>query len=425
MTTRTSTKTATFSRPFKLKGFEQPQPAGTYTVETEQELLDTVTSLAYRRTSTVMLLRAPGGNGKVTQAVTIDPAELDAALARDRREDTSGAETSRAGASSRAAASPGCDVEPQVGAMTKQELKAFDLSRILSRGLDRRQEADGRGPHRCRRAERIGRKSTFRHQRKGPLGQRLQRGARRPAQPAEDDHGKTLVAASRGMTFAEGLNPIDRAARRDLRSRVRPFETPIAAKSVFQLATSVGLFVAACAVMYWSLQVSALLTLFLAIPAGALLVRVFIIQHDCGHGSFFLSRRANDAVGMLCSVLTFTPYANWRRQHAGHHRSWNNLDRRQSGSDFYSVCLTVEEYRALSPWRRFLYRLPRHPLIAHIVIPPLVFLVLYRLPFDTPKSWTRERWSVYGTNIAIAALFASSRLGLSASGPFCSCRSRS
>ena len=133
MTTRTSTKTATFSRPFKLKGFEQPQPAGTYTVETEQELLDTVTSLAYRRTSTVMLLRAPGG--KVTQAVTIDPAELDAALARDRQQDMSGADTSQVGASPRvAAASPGCDVEPQVGAMTKQELKAFDLSRIYREG---------------------------------------------------------------------------------------------------------------------------------------------------------------------------------------------------------------------------------------------------------------------------------------------------
>jgi omega-6 fatty acid desaturase (delta-12 desaturase) len=158
--------------------------------------------------------------------------------------------------------------------------------------------------------------------------------------------------------------------------------------------------------MYASLQLSLLLTLLLAAPTGALLVRVFIIQHDCGHGSFFRSPRANDVVGTLCGVLTLTPYANWRRQHAGHHRSWNNLDRRQSGSDYYSVCLTVEEYRALTPWRRFLYRLPRHPLIAHIVIPPLVFLVLYRLPFDTPKSWSRERWSVYGTNIAVAALFA-------------------
>jgi len=200
------------------------------------------------------------------------------------------------------------------------------------------------------------------------------------------------------------LNPIDTAALGDLRSHVRPFEKPIVEKSVLQLATSVGMFVGACAVMYWSLQVSALLTLLLAIPAGALLVRVFIIQHDCGHGSFFTSARANDAAGMLCSLFTLTPYAHWRRQHAGHHRSWNNLDRRQSGTDFYSTCLTVEEYLALTPWRRFLYRLPRHPLIAHVLIPPLVFLALYRLPFDTPKSWARERRSVYGTNIALAAL---------------------
>jgi hypothetical protein len=118
-----------------LKGFEQPQPAGTYTVETEQELLDTVTSLAYRRISTVMLLHAPNGNGRVTQVVTIDPAELDAALARDRREDMSGANTSQIGASPRAAAaSSGCDVEPQVGSMTKKESKAFELSRIYRDG---------------------------------------------------------------------------------------------------------------------------------------------------------------------------------------------------------------------------------------------------------------------------------------------------
>jgi omega-6 fatty acid desaturase (delta-12 desaturase) len=175
---------------------------------------------------------------------------------------------------------------------------------------------------------------------------------------------------------------------------------------MLQLATAVGLFLGACAVMYLSLHVSALLTLLLAIPAGALLVRVFIIQHDCGHGSFFRSPRANNVAGTLCSVLTLTPYLNWRRQHAGHHRSWNNLDRRQSGTDFYSTCLTVEEYLALSPWRRFLYRLPRHLLMAHVVIPPLVFLVLYRLPFDTPKAWVRERWSVHGTNIALAFVFA-------------------
>jgi acyl-lipid omega-6 desaturase (Delta-12 desaturase) len=97
----------------------------------------------------------------------------------------------------------------------------------------------------------------------------------------------------------------------------------------------------------------------LALPAAAFEVRTFIIQHDCGHGSFFTNKRANDLLGTLCGVLTLAPYALWRRQHAQHHANWNNLDRRDSGVDIYSTCLTVDEYRALSPWRRFLYRLPQ------------------------------------------------------------------
>jgi omega-6 fatty acid desaturase (delta-12 desaturase) len=189
----------------------------------------------------------------------------------------------------------------------------------------------------------------------------------------------------------------------DLRSAVEAYEQPILAASLFQLLSSVGLFVGACALMYWSLQLSYLLTLVLAIPAGALLVRVFIIQHDCGHGSFFGPRWANDLVGTLCSILTLTPYANWRRQHAGHHATWNNLDKRYSGRDIYSACLTVSEYRALTRRQRFLCRLARHPIVAHIVLPPLVFLILYRVPFDTPANWASERRAVYWLNGALAA----------------------
>ncbi len=106
-------------------------------------------------------------------------------------------------------------------------------------------------------------------------------------------------------------------------------------------------------------------------------------------------------IGTFCGVLTLAPYQNWRRQHSQHHANWNNLDRRESGSDIYSHCLTVEEYRARSPWKRLLYRLPRHPLVAHVVFPPLIFLLLYRFPFDTPKEWTAERRSVLLTNLAI------------------------
>jgi omega-6 fatty acid desaturase (delta-12 desaturase) len=158
--------------------------------------------------------------------------------------------------------------------------------------------------------------------------------------------------------------------------------------------------------MYWSLHISYALTLCLAVAASAFQVRMFIIQHDCGHGSFFASRRANDILGAMCGVLTLAPYSHWRRQHAQHHVSWNNLDRRDTGVDIYSNCLTVAEYRALTPWRRFVYRLPRHPLLAHLAIPPLVFLLLYRMPFDTPKDWTRERRSVWTTNLAVLAMWS-------------------
>ena len=96
---------------------------------------------------------------------------------------------------------------------------------------------------------------------------------------------------------------------------------------------------------------SPLIALALAVPTGALLVRVFIVQHDCGHGSFFASRRANTIVGRLCSIITLTPFANWARQHSLHHGNWATIDPRQ-GSDLYSACLTVDEYRALTPWRR-------------------------------------------------------------------------
>jgi len=175
---------------------------------------------------------------------------------------------------------------------------------------------------------------------------------------------------------------------------------------VVQLATSFGPFLAACVAMYLVYPLSPWITLALALPTGALLVRVFIIQHDCGHGSFFASRRANVAVGRLCSLVTLTPFANWSRQHGRHHGDWNNLDRSGGGADIYSACLTVQEYLALSPWQRLLYRLPRHPLVANLLLPPLVFLLLYRVPFDTPREWRRERLSVHLTNLALLALFA-------------------
>lgn len=194
--------------------------------------------------------------------------------------------------------------------------------------------------------------------------------------------------------------------RTALRAAAVPFQQPDTRRAVGQLASSIGLYVTTLALMYWSLHLSYWLTLALAFAAAGFLVRTFIVQHDCGHGSFFGSQRANDILGSVCGVLTLAPYGNWRRQHAQHHANWNNLDRREHGADIYTACLTVEEYRSRAPLQRLLYRLPRHPLLAHFVFPPLVFLFLYRFPFDTPRSWKAERRSVWATNAAIAGCVA-------------------
>jgi omega-6 fatty acid desaturase (delta-12 desaturase) len=190
----------------------------------------------------------------------------------------------------------------------------------------------------------------------------------------------------------------------DPRIAVTGFLSPVLSISLCQIASSFGGFIGVCVAMYLLVDLSYWITIALALVAAGFLVRIFIIQHDCGHGSFFRSQRANHALGLLCSLLTLTPYANWRRQHAGHHGAWNNLDRRSSGVDIYSTCLTVEEYEALRPWHRRWYRLARHPLVANILLPPLIFLALYRVPFDTPKAWRRERRAVYMTDLVLVAV---------------------
>ena len=206
----------------------------------------------------------------------------------------------------------------------------------------------------------------------------------------------------------------DRAPTRsgvEVRQAAALFAQPSRSQGTLQLLTSFGPFIALCVAMYLVFPISAFLAIALAVPAGALMVRIFIIQHDCGHGSFFASSRANAIVGRACSLVTLTPFANWARQHSLHHGNWSNLDRR-NGADLYSACLTVREYRALSRWRRLLHRLPRHPLVANVLLPPLVFVVLYRVPFDTPRRWARERRSVHLTNAALLGLFGTLALVL-------------
>jgi omega-6 fatty acid desaturase (delta-12 desaturase) len=128
---------------------------------------------------------------------------------------------------------------------------------------------------------------------------------------------------------------------------VQEYQTPDKWRSIWQLSNSVIPFFILWYLMYLSLNVSYWLTLLPAIPTAGFLVRIFIIQHDCGHGSFFKSRRASDAVGSFCGALTLVPYFYWRRLHAIHHANAGNLDHRGIG-DVYTM--TVAEYRQKSWW---------------------------------------------------------------------------
>jgi omega-6 fatty acid desaturase (delta-12 desaturase) len=151
--------------------------------------------------------------------------------------------------------------------------------------------------------------------------------------------------------------------RRRWRDLIAPFEAPSLARSLWQLVSTLLAYAALEAAMYVSLGGSYWLTLALAVPTAGMTVRLFIFQHDCGHRAFFRSQQANAAAGRLCSLFTYTPFACWRRQHAQHHASFNNLDRRDTGLDIYSNCATLQEYQALPLGRRFLHRASRHPLL--------------------------------------------------------------
>ena len=156
----------------------------------------------------------------------------------------------------------------------------------------------------------------------------------------------------------------------------------------------VMLWIAAWLCLRWSY----LLSLVIAVPAAGFLVRLFMIQHDCGHGSFFRQRLANDWVGRVIGVLTLTPYDHWRRSHATHHASSGNLERRGIGD---VATLTVSEYLALSRWRRIGYRLYRHPLVLLGLGPTYLFLVLHRFPAGGALTSWRSWLSPMATNAAI------------------------
>jgi omega-6 fatty acid desaturase (delta-12 desaturase) len=205
-----------------------------------------------------------------------------------------------------------------------------------------------------------------------------------------------MTAATKTPTASSATPPA-----RSWQKLVQKYQNPTVARSLEQVATSFLPFMAAWAVAYWLMNISYWLGLPVAVLAGGFLMRIFIILHDCGHGSFFKSQRANNFVGSLAGVFSMTPYFQWRHNHAVHHATSGDLDRRASWD--LPLTFTVKEYLALPTWQKVLYRLYRHPLILFGLAPTLLFVFAQRLV--SPKSGKRERWSVHFTNWAVLALF--------------------
>ena len=182
-----------------------------------------------------------------------------------------------------------------------------------------------------------------------------------------------------------------------------PYERPDTSRALSQLSASGALYALVWYLMLRSLDDSYWLTLLLVVPASGLLVRLFIIQHDCGHGSFFKSRTWNNTLGFLLGVLLLTPYDYWRRTHAIHHSTSGDLDRRGVGD---VGTLTVQEYLGLARWNRLQYRLYRHPLILFVIGPAYQFILKHRMPFDIPRTWKKEWASVLWTDLGIVSVLA-------------------
>jgi len=190
------------------------------------------------------------------------------------------------------------------------------------------------------------------------------------------------------------------------------YEKPDVRKATWQFVNTFVPYAALWAVMVWMVRkgISYWLLLPLVVLASGLLIRIFIFFHDCCHGSFFASRRANEVLGYVTGLLTFTPYEAWRHPHARHHATAGDLDRRGMG-DVWT--LTVDEYLAASRWKQLSYRLFRNPLVLLLLAPPALFLIAQRYP--RPGAGPREIRSVLVTNLGILAILlaASCTVGIS------------
>lgn len=184
--------------------------------------------------------------------------------------------------------------------------------------------------------------------------------------------------------------------------RMAPYKTASNPRAIVEIALTIAPLLLCWTAMWFALQYHLLLGLLFALPSGAFLVRLFVIQHDCGHGSMFPSAKVNNWTGRILGVFTFTPYDYWKHSHALHHASSGNLDKRGFGD---ISTYTVNEYKALTTFQRFMYRLYRNPIVLFVIGPAYVFFLKQRLPFEMlNRGWTP--WlSTLLTNAGMAAIF--------------------
>ncbi len=181
------------------------------------------------------------------------------------------------------------------------------------------------------------------------------------------------------------------------------YNKPGLAKSWWQLINSFVPYIGLWVLMIYTLQISYWITLGISIIAAGFLVRIFIIFHDCGHGSFFKSPLTCRIVGIATGFMAFTPYHKWTHEHMLHHKTVGNLDKRGNGD---VMTLTVEEYNCRSTFGKFYYRMYRNPVVLLIVAPFFLFSILFRFhrKDHTPMMNLYTHLTTLGVIIAIVLI---------------------